>query len=132
VPAGSEHGVPFRGVLDALVPRGPFVLSGDAAAHRFIDLTSNVLPIFGLRVLYFCPAAFVDQLLYLKLGLGWVLSFVVAKMLASDFYRVPIGVSLGVVAGILTVSAAASLLAPPRPLLDHGDPGPGPRAGGDD
>ena len=45
---------------------------------------------------------------YLHYGLSAILVFVGAKMLASDYYKVPLGVALGVVAGILTVSLLAS------------------------
>ena len=50
---------------------------------------------------------------YLKIGLCFVLSFVGVKMLISDFYKIPITVSLGVVAGILAASIVASLVFPP-------------------
>lgn len=50
---------------------------------------------------------------YLKVGLGMVLVFVGAKMVASDIYRVPIGVSLAVVAALIGGSVVVSLLTPP-------------------
>ena len=81
----------------------------------FIVMTSNVFAILGLRALYFCLAGFVHRLRYLKLGLAWVLIFVAAKMLVSEFYKLPIGLSLGGVALILAVSVGASLLAKPTP-----------------
>lgn len=80
----------------------------------FIVMTSNVFAILGLRALYFCLAGFVDKLRYLKLGLAWVLIFVAGKMLVSEFYKVPIGISLGVVTLILTVSVVASLATAPK------------------
>ena len=51
---------------------------------------------------------------FLKFGLGLVLAFVGAKMLISDIVHVPIGVSLGVVAGLLACSIGASLLFPEK------------------
>ena len=78
----------------------------------FIVMTSNVFAILGLRALYFCLAGFVHRLRYLKLGLAWVLIFVAGKMLVSEFYKIPVGISLGIVALILTVSIVASLRAP--------------------
>jgi tellurite resistance protein TerC len=51
-----------------------------------------------------------DLFVYLRYGLGVVLGFVGAKMLLVDIYKIPIGVSLVVVAGILALSIAASLL----------------------
>jgi tellurite resistance protein TerC len=75
----------------------------------FIVYTSNVFAILGLRALYFLLANVMDKFQYLKLGLSAVLTFVGIKMVIMDFYKIPIGVSLGVVAGILTISILASL-----------------------
>jgi tellurite resistance protein TerC len=47
---------------------------------------------------------------YLKVGLAAVLVFVGAKMLIEDVYHVPIAVSLGVIALILSSAIVASLL----------------------
>ena len=75
----------------------------------FIVYTSNVFAILGLRALYFLLANVMDKLQYLKLGLSAVLTFIGVKMVIVDFYHIPVGVSLVVVAGILTVSILASL-----------------------
>ncbi len=80
----------------------------------FIVYTSNVFAILGLRALYFLLAGIMDMFRYLKVGLSLVLCFVGAKMMIVDFYKIPIGVSLGVVAGILGISIVASLLSPPK------------------
>ena len=76
----------------------------------FIVYTSNVFAILGLRALYFMLAGVMQMFVYLKVGLSFVLCFVGAKMLVVDFYKIPIGISLGVVAGILILSVAVSLL----------------------
>jgi tellurite resistance protein TerC len=76
----------------------------------FIVYTSNVFAILGLRALYFMLAGVMEMFVYLKVGLSFVLCFVGAKMLLVDFYKIPIGVSLGVVGGILILSVIASLL----------------------
>ncbi len=75
----------------------------------FIVYTSNVCAILGLRALYFLLADVMDKFEYLKYGLAAVLTFVGIKMVIVEFYKIPVGVSLGVVAGILTVSILASL-----------------------
>jgi tellurite resistance protein TerC len=80
----------------------------------FIVYTSNVFAILGLRALYFLLAGIMDMFRYLKVGLSFVLCFVGAKMMIVDFYKIPIGLSLGVVAGILGVAVVASLLGPPK------------------
>jgi tellurite resistance protein TerC len=76
----------------------------------FIVYTSNVFAILGLRALYFMLAGVMEMFVYLKVGLSFVLCFVGAKMLVVDFYKIPIGVSLGGVAGILILSVVVSLL----------------------
>ena len=75
----------------------------------FIVYTSNVFAILGLRALYFLLADVMDKFQYLKLGLSAVLTFIGVKMVIIDLYHIPVGVSLAVVAGILTVSILASL-----------------------
>jgi tellurite resistance protein TerC len=75
----------------------------------FIVYTSNVFAILGLRALYFLLANVVDKFQYLKLGLSAVLAFVGVKMVVADWYKIPVGISLGVVASILAISILASL-----------------------
>jgi tellurite resistance protein TerC len=75
----------------------------------FIVYTSNVFAILGLRALYFLLANVMDKFQYLKFGLAAVLTFVGIKMVITDLYKIPVGVSLAVVAGILTVSVIVSL-----------------------
>jgi len=78
----------------------------------FIVYSSNVFAILGLRALYFLLADMIHRFHYLKIGLSVVLIFVGLKMLAADVYKVPIGVSLGVILLVLAASTAASLLWP--------------------
>lgn len=78
----------------------------------FIVFTSNIFAILGLRSLYFALASMMDRFHYLKVGLGLVLAFVGAKMVLADVYKIPIAVSLAVVAGLLATSVIASLLRP--------------------
>ena len=75
----------------------------------FIVYTSNVFAILGLRSLYFLLANVIDRFQYLKLGLAFVLTFVGIKMVLVDIYKIPVGVSLVVIAGILAISILASL-----------------------
>ncbi|MDZ7363762.1 MAG: TerC family protein [candidate division KSB1 bacterium] len=78
----------------------------------FIVYTSNVFAILGLRALYFALAGIMQMFHYLSYGLAAILVFVGVKMMMMDFYKLPIAISLGVVAGILTISVIASLLRP--------------------
>lgn len=76
----------------------------------FIVYTSNVFAILGLRSLYFLLAGALDKFHYLKPALAVILSFVGLKMLVSNFYKIPVGVSLGVIAALLIVAVVASLV----------------------
>ncbi len=76
----------------------------------FIVYTSNIFAILGLRALYFLLAGILEMFRYLKVGLSFVLCFVGIKMMIVDFYKIPIAVSLAVVAGILVISILASLV----------------------
>lgn len=75
----------------------------------FLVYTSNVFAILGLRSLYFLLAGALDRLHYLKLALAVILSFVGVKMLISEFYKIPIFISLLFIAGTLVIAVAASL-----------------------
>ena len=82
---------------------------------EFIVYTSNVFAILGLRSLYFVLAGMMEKFHLLKMGLGFVLVFVGIKMcLGHTAYKIPTGVSLGVVMIILAAAVAASLLFPKR------------------
>jgi tellurite resistance protein TerC len=78
----------------------------------FIVYTSNIFAILGLRSLYFVLEGALGKLRFLKVGLSLVLGFVGMKMVLSGIYKLPVAVSLAVVAGLLGVAVAASLLWP--------------------
>jgi tellurite resistance protein TerC len=81
----------------------------------FIIYTSNVFAILGLRSLFFAISGIMRIFHYLHYGLVAVLSFVGVKMLISDFYKIPISISLGVIASVLALSIIASLVWPKDP-----------------
>ena len=76
----------------------------------FIVYTSNVFAILGLRSLYFALAGLVDRFTYLHYGLAAILVFVGLKMLATDFYKVPVAISLLIIVGILALSIFMSMV----------------------
>ena len=80
----------------------------------FIVYTSNVFAILGLRSIYFALAGMMEIFHYLNEGLAVILVFIGAKMLLSHYFVIPTGWALGVVAGILVISIAASLLFPQK------------------
>jgi len=77
---------------------------------EFIIITSNIFAILGLRSLYFALAGIVDIFAYLKYGVSFVLFYVGIKMLISDFYEIPIVISLGIIVVCLGGSVILSLI----------------------
>jgi len=75
----------------------------------FLVFTSNVFAVLGLRSLYFALAGLLDRFRYIKMGLVFILAYVGVKMLLSHHYPIPTGVSLGVIAGMLSVAILASV-----------------------
>jgi tellurite resistance protein TerC len=76
----------------------------------FIAYTSNICAILGLRSLYFLLAGLMDRFIYLRTGLSLVLGFVGIKMIIADYLPLPRVVSLGIIALILGVTIALSML----------------------
>lgn len=75
----------------------------------FIVLTSNIFAILGLRAMYFLLADMADRFSLLKYGLALVLMFIGGKMLLIDLFKIPVLLSLGVVAVIIGTSIVLSL-----------------------
>ncbi len=81
----------------------------------FIVYTSNVFAILGLRALYFALAGVMDLFHFLHYGLSAILVFVGTKMILAAWHiKIPIGIALGVVAGLLALSILASLIWPKK------------------
>jgi tellurite resistance protein TerC len=78
--------------------------------NTFIVYTSNVFAILGLRSLYFALAGIEKYFTYLKYGLATILTFVGLKMAFVDFVKIPIEISLIVIAFLLAISMIASVL----------------------
>ncbi len=87
----------------------------------FIVFTSNIFAILGLRSLFFVLAGALDRFHFLKYGLAAVLAFVGSKMVLTSVVHLPVGVSLGVICGLLAVSVVASLLRRPAKRNGVGD-----------
>ena len=84
----------------------------------FIVYTSNIFAILGLRSIFFALSGIIQLFGYLQYGLSAILVFVGLKMVFSDLFKIPVGIALAVVAGILAVSVIASLIWKPA----SGDP----------
>ncbi|MPZ49410.1 MAG: TerC/Alx family metal homeostasis membrane protein [Dehalococcoidia bacterium] len=76
----------------------------------FIVYTSNAFAILGMRALFFALVGVMQYFVFLRQGLVAILLFVGSKMLISEWYHVPVPVSLGVVMGILLLAVLASLM----------------------
>ena len=94
----------------------------------FLVFTSNAFAILGLRAMYFLLADLIHRFIYLKAGLAAILVFVGIKMLLIDVYKVPIWLSLAVIAASITGAVVASLRATsgqaaPQPRAKAAGPG---------
>ena len=96
----------------------PAVLS--ITREPFLAYTSNIMAVMGLRSLYVLLAAMLARLPLLHFGLAALLGFAAAKMLVSDWVEIGPLLSLGVIAGILAITVAASL------VVNRSRPQPGP------
>jgi tellurite resistance protein TerC len=90
------------------------------SSDSFIIYSANVFAILGLRALYFALAGCMQLFRYLQYGLALVLTFVGAKMLLTEFIKIPIGLSLGFIVLVLAVAIAASLLIK-QPAVQSGE-----------
>jgi tellurite resistance protein TerC len=120
---GVRHGTPLLVAL-AAIEFSDIIFAVDSVPAIFaitdeplIVFTSNIFAILGLRSMFFLLAGVVHKFRFLKYGLGIVLIFVGLKMAwLNDAFggKFPITWSLGIIAGVLGASVAASLLIPPR------------------
>jgi tellurite resistance protein TerC len=83
----------------------------------FLVFAANAFALLGLRALYFLLKGLLDKLIYLSLGLSIILMFIGVKLIMTylhevwyDVPKIPIAVSLLVIALILVVSTVASLI----------------------
>lgn len=82
----------------------------------FIVFTSNIFAILGLRAYYFAVAGFMQMFRFLSYGLSVLLVFIGGKMLVAVAFEkhMPIGVSLGIIGGIVGTSVVMSILIPAK------------------
>jgi tellurite resistance protein TerC len=86
-------------------------------SQTFLVFTANAFALLGLRALYFLIKGLLDKLIYLSLGLSFILIFIGGKLMltyAHEIFdgvpKIPTPVSLGVIATILLISTVASLI----------------------
>jgi tellurite resistance protein TerC len=83
--------------------------------NAFIVYTANVFAILGLRSMFFAISHLMKVFRFLHTGLALILILVGLKMIAADYYRVPTVLTLAVIALVLLVSIAASLVFREKP-----------------
>ena len=83
--------------------------------NAFIVYTSNVFAILGLRSLYFAISGLMKIFRFLHYGLAVVLMLVGCKMLLSNFFKVPIHITLAAIAAVLVLAVALSMAFPDQP-----------------
>lgn len=83
-------------------------------SKNFLAFTSNIFAILGLRSMFFAIAGFMKWFRFLKIGLAFILVFIGVKMIAdaAGLFHVPTRISLAILLAALSLSVAASLLAP--------------------
>ncbi|HVN11030.1 MAG TPA: TerC/Alx family metal homeostasis membrane protein [Kineosporiaceae bacterium] len=99
--------------------------------HPFVVFTATLFALMGLRQLYFLLGGLLDRMVYLPQGLAVILAFIGAKLvleaLATNEMQwvnggdpvewapvIPIWGSLAFIGTVLLVTAALSVLAPPK------------------
>jgi len=83
----------------------------------FLVFAANAFALLGLRALFFLLKGLLDRLIYLSIGLAAILVFIGGKLILTYIHeinnsipKVPTGISLGVIAAILTIAIVASIL----------------------
>jgi tellurite resistance protein TerC len=127
VQSGKRFATPLLAVL-VLIEWTDVVFAVDSipaifavTSDPFIVFTSNIFAILGLRSMFFLLAGVIGNFHLLKPSLAIVLAFVGTKMLLIDVYKIPIGVSLGVIGALIASGVIGSLLFPKREADLPGD-----------
>jgi tellurite resistance protein TerC len=85
-------------------------------SETFLVFAANAFALLGLRALYFLVKGLLDRLIYLSLGLSFILIFIGIKLIMTFLHeqydsipKISTPVGLGVIGGILLISTIASL-----------------------
>ena len=104
----------------------------------YLVFTANVFALMGLRQLYFLLGGLLKRLVYLSLGLSFILAWIGVKLVIHALheyhvigFEVPTLMSLGVILVTLAVTAVASLRKTRKERSRRTPDLPGIRAGGD-
>lgn len=75
----------------------------------FIVFSSNIFAILGLRSLYFLLAHILPRFYYLQHALAIILAFIGVKLMLTHHIKIPLWISLSVIACTLAIAILASL-----------------------
>jgi tellurite resistance protein TerC len=85
--------------------------------EAYIVFVANAFALLGLRALYFLVSGLLDRLVYLSIGLSLILVFIGAKLMLHYGHKqddsipeISIGLSLGVITAVLTITTVASII----------------------
>ena len=104
------------GTTDLLFALDSIPATFGVTSETYLVFTANAFALLGLRALYFLLKGLLDKLIYLSLGLSFILMFIGVKLVLTYFHeifpRIPkisTSASLGVIGMILLVSTLASV-----------------------
>merc|ERR1719213_519978 len=82
---------------------------------QYVAYSSSVLALFGLRALFFIVEDLINRLHLLKYGLCFILVFIGAELLLSDYVRLPATAVCLLLISVFGFCVVLSLLFPPKP-----------------
>ncbi len=105
------------GTTDLLFALDSIPATFGVTQEPYLVFAANAFALLGLRALFFVLRNLLDRLVYLSIGLSFILAFIGVKLILTylhevneAFPKIPISVSLGVIILTLTVTTVASLI----------------------
>jgi tellurite resistance protein TerC len=121
--AGKRYATPMFLVIiaiastDLLFALDSIPATFGVTSEPFLVFSANAFALLGLRALYFLLKGLLDKLIYLSLGLAFILIFIGIKLVLIYFHelyewvpKISTNFSLIVIASILVIATVASLL----------------------
>jgi tellurite resistance protein TerC len=105
------------GTTDLLFALDSIPATFGVTQEPYLVFAANAFALLGLRALFFVLRNLLDKLVYLAIGLSFILAFIGVKLILTylhevndAFPKVPITVSLGVIIVTLTITTIASII----------------------
>ncbi len=105
------------GTTDLLFALDSIPATFGVTQEPYLVFAANAFALLGLRALFFVLRNLLDKLVYLAVGLSFILAFIGVKLILTylhevndAFPKVPISVSLGVIIVTLTITTVASII----------------------